>query len=73
MNIGLFNSSCQMIGLKGLNIFMVNEGYPGVIIRKFGEDKSNTLSMWLFFSKNLLGVTTQCPSKLSHLLQTTIV
>ena len=49
VNIGLFANSYQTIGPKGLKYTGFNEGHPGVVLRKFGEDRSKTLPMRLFF------------------------
>ena len=37
MKISLFDNSSQMIGCEVLEF---DEGHPGVVIRKFGEDRS---------------------------------
>ena len=64
MKIGLFDDSSQTIGPKGLKFSGFDKGYPGVIIKKFGEDMSKTMPV---------GVTTLCLTKTPHLQHTTIV
>ena len=47
-----------------------NEDHPGVDIRKFGEDQSNTLTMGLFFPQNFqVVVITLCLRKIFPLIQ----
>ena len=52
---GLLANSSQMIGPKGLKISAFDGDYPGVVARKFGEDRSKTLPVELF-SQNFLVV-----------------
>ena len=40
-----------MIGPEGLKYTGFNEGHPGVVIRKFGEEQSKTLPVGLFSPK----------------------
>ena len=51
VKIGLFDNSSQMIVLKGLRFSRFDGGHPGVVIKRYGEDRSKTLLVWLFFSK----------------------
>ena len=74
MKIRLFDNSSQMIGPKiRLKFEGFDGGYPGVVIRKLGEDWSKTLPVGLFFSKFQVGVTTLGLTKPPHLQQTAIV
>ena len=45
LKIGLFSNSSQTIGPENLKYALFNEGDPGVVMRKFGEDQSKTLSV----------------------------
>ena len=45
---GLFAKSSQMIGPKWLKFSGFDGSHPGVVIRKFGEDRSKTLPVGLF-------------------------
>ena len=47
MKFGLFKNSSQPIGPKGLKL----SGFDGVVIRKFGEDRSKALPLVLLFSQ----------------------
>ena len=40
MKISLFTNSSQKIGARGLKLSWLDGGYPGVVIRKFGEERS---------------------------------
>ena len=58
-----------MIGSKGLQFSGFDVGHHGVVIKKFGEDRSKSLPMGLFFLENVLVVaTTLALSKSPHLL-----
>ena len=59
-----------MIWSKGLKYTGFDEGHPGVVLRKLGEDQSKTLPIRLFFTKRfLVVVTTLSLSKPPQLLQ----
>ena len=51
----MFTDFFQTIEPKGLKYTGFNEGHPGLVIRKFGEDQSKTMPVGLFFSQKLPG------------------
>ena len=51
VKIGLFANSCQTNGPKWLIYTGFNEGHPGVVIRKFHGDQSETQPVGLLSPK----------------------